>query len=65
MIMGMTQTKTQVNPIFSEPVNDQPVATFTTTARLVRTYAIIFGSCKYGLTRAQARISSQLIGFIT
>ena len=41
------------------------MAAFTTTACLTRTYAIIFGSYKYELTRAQARISSQLIGFIT
>ena len=41
------------------------VAAFITTACLTRTYAIIFGSDKYELTRAQARISSQLIGFIT
>ena len=40
------------------------MAAFTTTACLTRTYAIIFGSYKYELTRAQARISSQLIGFI-
>ena len=38
---------------------------FTTIACLTRTYAIIFGSYKYELTRAQARISSKLIGFIT
>ena len=37
------------------------LAAFTTTACLTRTYAIIFGSYKYELTRAQARISSQLI----
>ena len=38
---------------------------FTTIACLTRTYAIISGSYKYELTRAQARISSKLIGFIT
>ena len=40
------------------------MATFTTIACLTRTYAIIFGSNKYELTRAQAQISSHLIGFI-
>ena len=41
------------------------MAASTITACLTRAYAIIFGSYKYELTRAQARISSQLIGFIT
>ena len=41
------------------------MAAFTTTACLTQTYAIIFGSYKYEVSRAQARISSQLIGSIT
>ena len=41
------------------------MAAFVTTACLTRAYAVIFESDKHELTRAQARISSQLIGFTT
>ena len=43
--------------------SDMPA--LTTIACLTRTYAIIFGSYKYELTRAQARINSKLLGFST
>ena len=55
----------KLNYIIGESGDYTLMATFTTIAYLTRSYAIIFGSNKYELTRAQARISSHLIGFIT